>query len=87
MNTRKRTTLYFEAELHKALRRRAAAGDRPVSDLVNEAVRAFLAEDLADLSEVTQQLNSVHEAPSVDTGLDPVLAELQSATLARHADH
>ena len=35
---------------HVALRLRAAANDRSISELVNEAVRVSLAEDAADLS-------------------------------------
>jgi hypothetical protein len=50
MSTPKRATVYFEAEIHKALRLRAAANDRSMSDLVNEAVRHSLAEDAEDLS-------------------------------------
>ncbi len=50
MSTPKRATVYFEAEVHKALRLRAAANDRSISDLVNDAVRVALAEDVADLS-------------------------------------
>ena len=46
----KRATVYFEPEVHKALRLRAAAADRSISELVNEAVRVSLAEDAADLS-------------------------------------
>ena len=50
MSAPKRATVYFEAEVHKALRLRAAANDRSISDLVNDAVRVSLAEDAADLS-------------------------------------
>ena len=49
MNTPKRATVYFDPEIHKALRLRAAANDQSISDMVNEAVRASLAEDAADL--------------------------------------
>lgn len=45
----KRATVYFDPDLHRALRHKAAATDRSVSDLVNEAVRASLAEDASDL--------------------------------------
>lgn len=45
----KRATVYFDAELHRALRLRAVASDRSISDMVNEAVRTALAEDAADL--------------------------------------
>lgn len=50
MSIPKRATVYFEPEVHKALRLRAAANDRSISELVNEAVRVSLAEDAADLS-------------------------------------
>jgi plasmid stability protein len=45
----KRATVYFSPEVHKALRLRAAASDRSISDMVNDAVRVALAEDAADL--------------------------------------
>ena len=46
----KRTTIYFDPVLHRALRIKAAENDRSVSDLVNEAVRLSLAEDAEDLA-------------------------------------
>ena len=46
----KRATIYFEPEIHKALRHKAAETERSVSDLVNAAVRASLAEDAEDLA-------------------------------------
>jgi len=49
MNTPKRATVYFEAEVHRALRLRAAANERSMSDMVNDAVKAALAEDAVDL--------------------------------------
>jgi plasmid stability protein len=49
METSKRATVYFAPDVHKALRLRAAASDRSVSDMVNDAVRVALAEDAADL--------------------------------------
>ena len=45
----KRSTVYFEPEIHQALRLKAAFTQRSVSDLVNEAVRAALQEDQKDL--------------------------------------
>lgn len=50
MSTPKRATVYFDPEVHKALRLRAAANDQSISDMVNDAVRASLAEDAVDLS-------------------------------------
>jgi hypothetical protein len=49
METSKRVTVYFEPEVHKALRLKAASSDRSVSDMVNDAVRLSLAEDADDL--------------------------------------
>ncbi len=46
----KRSTIYFEPELHKALRLKAASTERTVSDLVNDAVRQALSEDQEDLA-------------------------------------
>jgi plasmid stability protein len=49
MENPKRVTVYFDPAIHKALRLRAAASDRSVSDMVNDAVRLSLAEDAVDL--------------------------------------
>lgn len=46
----KRSTIYFDPQLHQALRLKAAHSHRSVSELVNEAVRAALAEDREDLA-------------------------------------
>ena len=46
----KRVTVYFQPALHRALRLKAAETDTSVSDLVNQAVRAALAEDAEDLA-------------------------------------
>ena len=46
----KRSTIYFEPEIHQALRLKAASTHRSVSDLVNEAVRQALHEDHEDLA-------------------------------------
>ena len=45
----KRATVYFDADLHRALRVKSAETDRSMSDLINEAVRLSLAEDEEDL--------------------------------------
>ncbi|MDY0042062.1 MAG: hypothetical protein RBS57_17255 [Desulforhabdus sp.] len=45
----KRSTVYFDPDLHRALRIKAAHTHRTLSDLVNEAVRMALAEDQEDL--------------------------------------
>jgi hypothetical protein len=46
----RRVTVYFEPEVHRALRLKAAETDRSLSDLVNDAVRLSLAEDVEDLA-------------------------------------
>jgi len=46
----KRSTIYFEPELHKALRIKAAKTERSISDLVNDAIRQALREDQEDLA-------------------------------------
>jgi plasmid stability protein len=46
----KRSTIYFEPELHKALRMKAANTERSISDLVNDSVRQALREDQDDLA-------------------------------------
>ena len=46
----KRATIYFDPDLHKALRFKAVETSRSVSDLVNEAVRETLSEDAEDLA-------------------------------------
>jgi len=45
----KRSTVYFEPEIHQALRIKAATTHVSVSEVVNEAVRIALREDQEDL--------------------------------------
>ena len=53
----RRSTIYFEAELQKALRVKAAWTQRSLSDLVNEAVRRALQEDQEDLAAFDERAN------------------------------
>ncbi len=46
----KRTTIYLEPNLHKALRLKAVAISKSVSEIVNNAVRLTLSEDAEDIS-------------------------------------
>lgn len=48
--TSKRATVYFDPDLHKAIRLKAAHTHRTVSDIVNDAVRLALREDQEDLA-------------------------------------
>ena len=45
-----RSTIYFEPELHQALRVKAATTRRSASDIVNDALRRALREDQEDLA-------------------------------------
>ncbi|MFA5055990.1 MAG: CopG family transcriptional regulator [Dehalococcoidia bacterium] len=49
-STMKRSTIYLDPDLHKALRLKSVETSRSISDLVNEAVRVTLVEDAEDLS-------------------------------------
>ncbi len=46
----KRTTVYLDPVLHKALRLKAASISRSVSELVNDAVKGSFAEDFEDIT-------------------------------------
>ena len=48
---KKRATVYFDPFLHRALRLKAAETDRSISELVNEAVKASLAQDASDIED------------------------------------
>ena len=51
----KRSTVYLDLPLHKALRLKAAQTETSISDLVNEAVRLALAEDAVDLEAIASR--------------------------------
>lgn len=55
MEDSKRATVYFDASVHQALRLKAAAADRSISDMVNDAVKVALAEDAEDLASFDQR--------------------------------
>lgn len=52
----KRSTVYFDPQLHAALRLKAAHTQRSLSDIVNDAVRAALAEDQEDLAAFNERV-------------------------------
>jgi len=55
MPVSKRSTVYFESDLHQALRLKAAHSHRTLSDLVNDAVRQSFREDQDDLASFEQR--------------------------------
>jgi hypothetical protein len=54
----KKSTIYLDPDLHKALRLKSVETSRSVSDLVNEAVRLALAEDADDLAAFQERSNA-----------------------------
>ncbi len=46
----KKATVYFDSQIHRALRLKAAETERSMSDLINNAVKLSLAEDAEDLA-------------------------------------
>jgi plasmid stability protein len=53
----KRSTVYFETEIHQALKIKAVTTHQSVSEVVNEAVRLALSEDQEDLKAFSQRAN------------------------------
>lgn len=67
----KRTTIYLEQEIHKALRLKSAHSERSISDIVNELIRDRLIEDEEDLKAFRER----EEEPVVD--YETFLAQLK----------
>jgi hypothetical protein len=53
----KRSTVYFEPEIHQALRLKAASSNLSISELIDEAVRLSMNEDQEDLAFFAQREN------------------------------
>jgi hypothetical protein len=70
--TAKRSTVYFDPDLYKALKIKAAHSERSLSDLINQAVRYSLAEDAEDLAAFAERKNE----PNLD--FEKVLNDLRS---------
>jgi len=51
----KRSTIYLEPNLHKALRLKAAELEASMSDIVNDALRVIFEEDAQDLMDINQR--------------------------------
>ena len=62
MSDPKRSTIYFEPDIHKALRLKSAVSERSISEMVNDAVRISLAEDAEDLAAFDDRA----EEPTID---------------------
>ena len=62
MSDVRRAAVYFEPEIHRALKLKAAASERSISEMVNEAVRLALTEDAEDLAAFDERASE----PDVD---------------------
>ena len=71
MSATKRATVYFEADLHRALRLKAAQIEQSITHLVNAAVRRSLAEDADDLAAFEER------ASEPNLAFEDVLADLK----------
>lgn len=70
--TAKRSTVYFDPDLYKALKIKAAQHDKSLSELINQAIRWSLVEDAEDLSAFAER----KEEPNLD--FEKVLKDLRS---------
>jgi len=57
-----RSTVYFDPQMHKALRLKAAQKNRSIFDIVNEAVALLSSEDAEDIADFDSRKNE----PTVD---------------------
>ncbi len=53
----KRSTVYFEPEVHQALKIRAASSHLSISEIVDEAVRVLMREDQEDLKTFSERIS------------------------------
>ena len=72
-STLKRSTIYLDPQLHKALKIKSAQVSKTISALVNEAIKFSLAEDYEDLEAFEERINE----PNLD--FESVLKNLKSS--------
>ncbi len=53
----KRSTVYFDPDIHQALKLKAATANSSLSELVDEAVRLLMQEDQEDLAAVAGRVS------------------------------
>jgi hypothetical protein len=56
-NLSKRSTVYFDPEIHKALKIKAASTDLSLSELIDEAARLLMLEDQEDLESIADRVS------------------------------
>ena len=69
----KRSTVYLDPQIHKALKVKSAHSSKTISELVNEAIKRSLAEDYEDLLAFEERMNE----PDLD--FESVLKDLHSS--------
>ncbi len=52
----KRSTIYFEPEIHQALKLKAASSNLSISELIDEAGRLLMREDQEDISAFSERV-------------------------------
>jgi hypothetical protein len=55
-NLSKRSTVYFDPDIHQALKMKAASTDSSLSEIVDEAVRLLMLEDQEDLQAIADRV-------------------------------
>jgi len=53
----KRSTIYFDSKIHRALRIKSAETEKSLSDIVNDALKIMLEEDRIDLEAFDERKN------------------------------
>ncbi len=53
----KRSTIYLDPVLHRAIRLRAIETSRSISEIINEILRKSIAEDAADLASFDERMD------------------------------
>ena len=69
----KRATIYFDGEIHKALKIKAAETNQSISELVSKAVTLTFREDLEDLADIQNRISE----PNIT--FDAILSELKES--------
>ena len=69
----KRATIYFDGEIHKALKIKAAETNQSISELVSKAVTLTFREDLEDLADIQNRISE----PNIT--FETILSELKES--------
>ena len=69
----KRSTVYLDPQIHRALKVKSAHSSKTMSELINEAIKLSFAEDYEDLTAFEERIDE----PNLD--FESVLKELQSS--------